>query len=142
MYEIIKNTHSYLATILLLVLIIASVYALIGWFRGSSFSNNSKRILLAGLIASHLQLVIGFVIYFISPLGVSNFSGEIMKNSIGRLYVLEHPLMMLIGIVLITIGYSKSKRATSDKSKFKFAGIFYTIGLILILSRIPWHVWM
>lgn len=142
MYEFIKNTHSYLASVLLLVLVIASVYALIGWFRGNAFSNNSKRILLAGLIAAHLQLVVGFVVYFISPLGVSNFSAEVMKNSIGRLYVLEHPVMMLIGIVLITVGYSKSKRATGDKPKFRFAGIFYTIGLILILSRIPWQVWM
>lgn len=142
MYEIIKNTHSYLATLLLLVLIFASVYAIIGWLKGSPFAKNTKRILLAGLIASHLQLVIGFVIYFISPLGVSNFSGEVMKNSIGRLYLLEHPLMMLVGVVLITIGYFKSKREKFDIAKFRFAGIFYTIGLMLILSRIPWHVWM
>ncbi len=142
MYIIIKNIHSYLATILLLVVIIASIYDIVGWIKGNHFSGTSKKILLVGLIAAHLQLVIGLIVYFISPLGISNFSKEVMRNSIGRLYVLEHPLMMLIGILLITIGYSKSKRANDETAKFRLAGIFYTIGLLLILSRIPWHVWM
>ncbi len=142
MYTIIKNIHSYLAIALLLILLFASIYALASWAKGKEYSGNSKKILLAGLVSAHLQLVIGFLVYFISPLGISNFSKEVMKNSIGRLYVLEHPLMMLIGIVLITIGYSKSKRAKYATVKFRFAGIFYTIGLLLILSRIPWHVWI
>lgn len=142
MYTIIKNIHSYLAVALLLILLFASIYALVSWAKGREYSGRSKKILLAGLVASHLQLIIGFIVYFISPLGVSGFSKEVMKNSIGRLYVLEHPLMMLIGIVLITIGYSKSKRAKDKTAKFRLAGILYTIGLIMILSRIPWHVWM
>ncbi|MDM1048739.1 MULTISPECIES: hypothetical protein [Sphingobacterium] len=142
MYIILKNLHSYLAIILLLVVIAAAIYSIYGWTKDKNFSDTSKKILLAGLIAAHLQLVIGFVIYFISPLGISNFSKEVMGNSIGRLYALEHPLMMLVGIILITIGYSKSKRAKNETTKFRLAGIFYTIGLLLILSRIPWHVWI
>lgn len=44
-----------------------------------------------------------------------------MKNAVSRLYGLEHPLMMLIAIALITIGYSKAKRAIEDRLKFKSA---------------------
>lgn len=142
MYIVIKQIHSYLAAVLLLLLLIASIYALVGWLKQNEFSGKSKGVLLIGLIATHIQLIMGIIIYFISPLGISNFSKEIMANSIGRLYALEHPLMMLIGVVLITIGYSKSKRAEGDRSKFRIAGIFYTIGLVAILSRVPWHVWM
>ena len=65
-----------------------------------------------------------------------------MKDSTLRLYALEHPLINIIAIVLITIGWSKHKKATDSKSKFKKFAIFYTLGLVLILSRLPWKVWM
>jgi hypothetical protein len=45
---------------------------------------------------------------------------------------------MLIAVVLITIGYSKSKRANTAVEKFKPIKIFYLIGLIIILASIPW----
>src|SRR3546814_7000817 len=72
---------------------------------------------LLGLICAHLQLVVGLVIYFISPLGIKAASGEAMKISTSRLYFLEHPLMMLIAIILITVGYSKAKKLTVAKKQ-------------------------
>ncbi|ABG59808.1 hypothetical protein [Cytophaga hutchinsonii] len=142
MYSIIKSLHSNLALVLLFVLFAAVIYILIGFMGNKEFTASSKRIALAGLIAAHLQLVVGLIIYFISPLGIENFSKASMGNSMSRLYMLEHPLMMLLAIVSITIGYSKSKRAATDKQKYKLLSIFYVIGLVFILSRIPWHVWM
>jgi hypothetical protein len=64
-----------------------------------------------------------------------------MGNSLSRLFALEHPLTMVLGIVLITIGYSKAKRTADDRTKFKLIAWCYGIGLVLILSRIPWMVW-
>lgn len=142
MYPFIKSVHSNLAIILLFVLVAAVLYLLFGFFTKKSFTDTTKRVALVGLITSHTQLLIGLLIYFISPLGVQNFSKESMGNSISRLFMLEHPLVMIIGIVFITIGYSKAKRATTDGQKYKLLSIFYTIGLICILSRVPWHVWM
>lgn len=142
MYSIIQSLHSNLAIILLLVLFVAVIYILIGFFGNKEFNTASKRIALAGLIAAHIQLVVGLFLYFISPLGIANFSKASMGNSMSRLYMLEHPLMMIAAIVCITIGYSKSKRAATDKQKYKLLSIFYVIGFVFILSRIPWHVWM
>src|SRR3546814_5751132 len=96
---------------------------------------------LLGLICAHLQLVVGVVIYFISPLGIKAASGEAMKISTSRLYFLEHPLMMLIAIILITVGYYKAKKLTVAKKQNGTVLAFYLIALLLILSRIPWHVW-
>lgn len=141
MYIGFKHLHSTVAYLALLLLLVAFFYTLYGWLTKKEFTKRSKSIVLFGLIATHVQLVVGFVLYFLSPLGVSNFSGEMMKNSVSRLYAVEHPLMMLLGIVLITIGYSKSKRATDAKSKYRTVAIFYGIGLVLILSRIPWNSW-
>ena len=68
--------------------------------------------------------------------------GEIMKDSNLRLYAIEHPFINIVAVILITIGFSKHKKATTSTGKFKSIAILYTIGLLLILSRIPWSNWL
>jgi hypothetical protein len=68
--------------------------------------------------------------------------GGVMKDSIFRLYLVEHPFVNIIAIVLITIGYSKHKNLLTSQKKLKTIAIFYSIALVLFLSRIPWSTWM
>jgi hypothetical protein len=139
MYTGIKHFHSGLAYLLLAALVVAVIYAIVS--RKKPFTAGSRKIALMGLICTHLQFVLGIVLYFLSPLGASNFSGEAMKEKISRLYIVEHPLTMLIAIVLVTIGYSRIKRLDSDSRKYSSMIVFYGIGLLLMLSVIPWKVW-
>lgn len=141
MYIGFKHIHSFTAYLTLAFLIIAVVYVFYSLLTAKPFTKQSKIITLLGLIGMHTQLLFGVVLYFISPLGKANFSGEAMKNSISRLYILEHPMMMIIAAVLITYGYSKAKRLKEDKAKFSKIAVFYTLGLIAVLSRIPWSTW-
>lgn len=141
MYTGIKHLHSFFAYILLAVLVIALVYILVSFIQNKPFTERMRKIALAGLISAHLQLLIGLLLYFISPIGFGNLSGEAMQDSLARLYVVEHPLTMLIAIVLITIGYSRAKKAADDRNSCKQILIFYTLGLGLILLRIPWMAW-
>ena len=133
-----KHLHSTLAIILLLALVVAIVITLANYAGKKPYN---RKIALIGLIAAHMQLLVGLIMYFVSPLGIQAFSGENMKNSLSRLYFLEHPLMMIIAIVLITMGYSKSKKLADAQKANKTVLIFYIIGLIFILSRIPWATW-
>lgn len=133
-----KHLHSTLAIVLLIALVISIIVTLMNYLNNKPYN---RKIALIGFISSHLQLLIGLIIYFVSPLGIQAFSGENMKNSLSRLYFLEHPLMMIIAIVLITIGYSKAKKIIDAKKANQTVLIMYTIGLILILSRIPWSTW-
>ncbi|MBX3254864.1 MAG: hypothetical protein KF862_12045 [Chitinophagaceae bacterium] len=142
MYYLVKNLHSLLAYVVLAALIIAVLYVLNAWLKNKKFTQGTKKIILSVLMAAHLQFLIGLIAYFISPLGFANASKETMGNSVGRLYMLEHPLMMLLAVIFITIGYSKAKRQADDKKKLKTVAIFYTIGLIFILSRLPWQAWL
>lgn len=142
MYTGLQHLHSGLAYLVLLALIIAILFMVRGMSGNRAFSKQDKMTVLIGLIFTHLQFLFGLIMYFVSPMGFNNLSGEVMKDSTGRLYALEHPLMMLIAVILITIGYSKQKRQTTDKGKFKTVFIFYLLGLILILSRIPWAAWL
>lgn len=141
MYTGIKHLHSGLAYILLAVLIISLVYALVNYINKKPFTETVRKVSLVGLIAAHLQLLVGVLLYFLSPIGFSNLSGAAMGDAISRLYVLEHPLTMIIAIILITIGYSRAKKLTEDNRRYKQILIFYTLGLVLVLIRIPWMAW-
>ena len=142
MYTGLKHMHSFTAYLTLAFIITAVVYAIYFWTSGKSFTKWGHTIRLLALIGTHFQILFGLFLYFYSPLGLANFSGENMKNGLYRLYMLEHPLTMIIAVTLITFGYVKSKRAEDDRSKLKYMTIFYGLGLILVLSRIPWNSWL
>ncbi|HAH54722.1 MAG TPA: hypothetical protein DCM02_05400 [Flavobacterium sp.] len=139
MYEIIQKLHSWWAYLAFLLLVIAVVNALIGLFSKKEFTAKDRKIAFFALSVIHTQLLIGIIVYFVSDLGFAHL-GE-MKNAALRLTSLEHPLMNLIGITLITIGWMKHKKLTSSQSKFKTFSIYYGLGLICILSKIPWGSW-
>src|SRR5690625_2843424 len=141
MYTGFQHLHSVFAYIVLAVLLLSFIYALASFVQKKPFTEKVRKASLAGLIAAHLQLLIGLVLYFISPMGLSNFSGEAMGDAMSRLYMLEHPLMMLIGIILITVGYSKAKQPGDNASRYKTLLTFYGLGILCILLRIPWSAW-
>ena len=143
MYDFIQKFHSGWAYLALLVLVVAVVNSLIGMFSKKEFTSKDRKIALFGLIAIHTQLVVGVLLYFVSPNGLNMIKAVGMGGltTESRLLALEHPLINIIAIVLITIGWSKHKKATTSESKFKTFSIFYGLGLVLILSRIPWKIW-
>jgi hypothetical protein len=68
-------------------------------------------------------------------------AASVMKDKSVRLLAIEHPITMILAIILITIGWSKHKKKTEDAAKFKTFVIFYGVALLLILSKIPWNNW-
>ena len=88
------------------------------------------------LIAFHTQLLIGLSLFFTSS-KVAYVEG-FMKVDILRFYGMEHLLMMVISIALVTVGYSKSKKAATSQLKFKKIVVFYTLALVVLLAGIPW----
>lgn len=140
MYHFIQKFHSGWAYLALLLLIVAVANSVIGLVQNKEFTAKDKKVGLFALIACHIQLTVGLVLYFVSPVGFSAL-GE-MKNTALRLTSLEHPLINIIAIVLITVGWSKHKKATENNAKFKSLAVFFGLGLLLILSRIPWTMWL
>ena len=147
--RILDIIHGYWAYLVLLVLLLASLNALVKLIANKPFGAKDFSITLFGLIATHIQVLLGFILYFAHPtLGFASFLREdmamsdIMSNSEMRLFAIEHPLVMLLAVILITIGYSKHKKQLTSKAKFKTITIFYLIALVLITSRIPWNHWL
>ena len=143
MYSTLQMIHSYWAYLVLAMIIIGSLNALFKFFGKKEFHAIDFRIALFTLIVTHLQLLIGLILYFVSPWGLKNISNNGMGglDSFARLLAVEHPFVNILAVVLITIGYSKHKKKLTSTPKFKMLAIFYSLGLVLILSRIPWSNW-
>ena len=144
MYNILKTVHSYWAFFVLTILFIAILNSLIRIISKKSFNSTDLRISLFGLIFSHIQLLIGLILYFISPWfdQWSSLGMGIMKNNESRLYLVEHPITNILAIFFITIGWSLHKKQSESSKKFLRISLFYGFGYILLLSRIPWSRWL
>lgn len=141
----VLDLHSYWAFAVLVFLLLAVLNAFMGLSSKRPFLPKDRQISMLALIFTHVQFVIGLVLLFVSAkmetakqLGM----GGVMKNPELRKLLVEHPAINLIAIILITIGWSTHKRAEDSTVKFKKIAIFYAIGLVLLLSRIPWGQWL
>lgn len=136
MYNMLTHAHSGLRWVVLVLLLVAIGNAFMKWQGNKEFQGGDKKIGLFAMVFTHIQFLIGLVLYFISPRVI--FAAESMKNAAARFFLVEHLSIMLLAIAVITIGYSRAKRTEDDSKKFKTTFIFFLIGLILILAGIPW----
>ena len=141
MHTGLSHMHSLLRWILLALMIITLIRLVMVRKSDNSFPEAVRKLGLFTLISAHLQLVIGLTMYIVSSERVKmalSDMGTAMGTTILRFVAVEHITGMIIGIVMITIGYSKSKRAESAIAKNRTMFRFFLIGLIVILASIPW----
>ena len=138
--DILKPLHSSWAYLVVIVLVLAALNSVVGMLKKKEYGAKDFRLALFGLIVSHIQLLIGLAIYFSSPM-YKNMK-EFGVNDVNRQLSIEHPVTMLIALVLITVGYSKHKKKRTSAAKFKTLAVTYSLGLIAILSMIPWKNWL
>ena len=133
-YKFFLEFHSGFRYIVFLLLAIAVIRAFAGWFGKGAYTDGNRKFNLFTMISVHTQILIGLVLYFISP-NVKFVSG-MMKDATLRYWGVEHISMMIIAMILITIGHSKSKKAISAEAKHKTIAVFYTITLAIIVVAI------
>ncbi len=103
---------------------------------GAEYAEGDRKLNLYTLIAMHIQLLLGLALYFHSD--KVNFDPASWSVPVTRFFTLEHSLMMLIAVALITIGYSKAKKAADSAAKWRTTLRYNLIALLLILVAIPW----
>lgn len=133
-YSFTQQLHSGFRYIVLVLFIYAIVSALLGWFGKRPYTNGNRLVNLFAMISAHTQLLIGIVLYFISD--KVQFTASTMKDPVSRYYAVEHQVMMLIALVLITIGHAKSKKAVLPEAKHKTIALFYGIALLIIIGAL------
>jgi len=133
-YEFFKDLHSGFRYVVFIMVLLAIIQSVLGWLGKKPYTEVNRRVNLFALISAHTQLLIGIVLYFLSP--NVQFNSSTMKTETTRYFTVEHWLMMVIAIVLITIGHSKSKKIVLPEGKHKTIAIFYIIAFLIIIGAI------
>lgn len=136
MYNGLLHAHSGLRWVALVLIVWAIIKAISGWTGKKEYQKGDRIAALLALIFTHIQLLIGLGLYFTSP--KVSFESGVMESQILRFFTVEHSLMMIIAIALITFGFSSAKRMEVALAKHKRVAITYGIGLLIMIASIPW----
>ena len=139
MYDIFVFIHSVFRWLVLISLLYAIGRSIQGLLSKRTYTKADSFARVLANTISHTQLLIGFTLYF----ALSPITGFFIKNGSGGnheiwFFGIYHIAMMFSSIVIMTIGGSIAKRATTDHSRFKTIIIYFSIALVLILLAIPW----
>lgn len=140
MYTTLLSLHSIFRWLVVIGVLYTLYRAYWGMFSKRSFDPADAKTRKYTVIAAHIQFVLGLALYFISPITkffMSNFGAAVKIRDI-RFYGMEHTIVMVLAIALITIGSAVSKKKTDDHAKFKAIAIWFTVAVILVLLMTPW----
>jgi hypothetical protein len=136
------HLHNTLRWIILILLLVSIYKAYTGWKSGRDFVAGDKKTWLFTMIASHITLTLGLYQVAYGRYGIFTASlpegTSFMKDKFFRFYWMEHPLLMIIAITLITMGHAAAKKNIPATEKYKSAFFQFLIALIAILVAIPW----
>ena len=140
MYNGILHLHSGLRWIVLLLMLIVIFRSVTAGQR--PFTNTDKRFGSFATIALDLMLLIGIYLWITGDWGLKSIQNNgmknVMSNSILRFFAIEHPVGMLIAIILAHLGKIYSKKNIPDTVKHKRTVLFFGLALLIILITIPW----
>ncbi|TGL64052.1 hypothetical protein [Leptospira sarikeiensis] len=140
MYPYLLVFHSFTRWIVLFLMISSLVLCIHGLITKRNFTKPDHLFRILTIAFSHFQLVLGFFLYFKSPIVRSFFSDPAGSLVIAdsRFFTLIHISLMFISVILLTVGSAVSKRKKEEPDKFKNLLVWNSIALILILIAIPW----
>lgn len=137
----ILHLHSFLPYIFLVLLVYVFVSSLIGWQQGKNMSARNFKLAKVTFILTHVQLLIGVFLFFVSQkVEAALATGDIMKNAFNREIVIEHPVTMVLGIAMLTLGYLKAKKG-DGLMRNKNIALYYGFAFFLFIAMIPWDRW-
>ncbi|MBU6341752.1 MAG: hypothetical protein KGS48_09685 [Bacteroidetes bacterium] len=139
MQTLINTLHSYNRYLILAALVVVLYRSLTGWLGNKPFTKGDNTGSLLLLIFAHTQLLLGLIQYcFTSGRTQVAFAnmGAAMKDPWLRYFAVEHITAMLIGIVLIQLGRTFSKKAVNDLDKHKKLAIYTGIAALIIIGTL------
>jgi hypothetical protein len=134
------HLHNLARWIVLLAGAAAIVTAAVGLLRGGSWGRGPRLAGLAFLIVLDVQVLIGLLLYVVSPLVRSALANAAAAMSDHRLrfFLLEHLALMLGAAVLVHVGYALAKRARAPRVALSRSLLFFALAFAVILIATPW----
>lgn len=136
LYSLLKSAHSGWRWVVLALLVAAIVKLVEKSRKHLPLTPAERKWGLFAMIAFHIQFLVGWLLYFLSPKVA--FVQGFMSNKLLRFYTIEHLVLMLVAFVCITVGYKRIKKAVQHSEYAKRGLLFYALALLVILLAIPW----
>lgn len=141
MYFTLLALHNLLRWLFLGTLLTVVFKSFMGSQKNNPYSPTDKKI--GGILVAlaHTQLLIGLILLFTSPViaELMQDMAATMKDKVKRAQLVEHPITMLLAVVLIQVARIRVKKAYADEDKHKRSLILNGIALLLVLYMIPWQ---
>jgi hypothetical protein len=140
-YVFFLTLHSVMRWVVLGLAVVSVVLAIRGWIGDRPFTRGQNRTAFALLIGTDFQLLFGLMLYFVlSPYSrvLFNDFAYAMGSREFRFWGLEHTLLMLIGVVLVHVGFALAKRSTESLKKHRRAAVCFGLALVAFLAGTPW----
>jgi len=136
------HLHNLLRWIILVLLLLSILKSYTGMTSKKAFEASDKKIWLFTMIAAHITLLLGLYQWLLGRYGIFSYvkpeGVSMMKDPYLRFFQMEHPVSMILAILLITLGYGMAKKNVDDQTKYKKAFRYFVLALVLILAAVPW----
>lgn len=141
MFGVLLILHSGIRWLVLITLLLMLFRSYRGWARQLDFNRSDNVLRLLTVSCAHLQLLIGLVLYVLSPLVryFYNYFPESVHITEIRFFGMEHITMMLLAMTCISIGSIRAKRKIIGYHKFRTIALWYSLALFMIFTSIPWE---
>lgn len=141
LYSHLLAFHGFMRWIVLAAAVVAVWVAALGWIGCKPVGPGLRRCGTIFVTTMDVQFLLGLILYFaaspITRMAFQNMAAA-MKDHELRFFTVEHTTYMLIAIILAHVGAAMSRKAKSDRARYRATTIFYVLALLLILAGIPW----
>lgn len=141
MYSFVLGAHNIVRWLVILVGVVALVRCYRGLFAGAVWTPRERTSLSAYANLLGLQFLLGLLLYvWLSPIPrmALRDMAATMGNRDLRFFVVEHPVAMILAMVLAHVAVARTRKAATDAARFRIAAILVTLSLVLVFVMIPW----
>ena len=138
MYSTLLTLHSWTRWAVLVGMLFGLFRAYRGWLSQRPFTRLDDTTRHTVATVAHVQLVLGYLLYFQSPLVQRFHLRDAAPDPDALFFSVQHVALMTLAIGTLTIGSALAKRRPTDPAKFRTMALWFTAALVIILVAIPW----
>lgn len=140
MYSYLLIIHSYLRWIVLGFLLFGLIFIFIKKSKKAIYTTKDYRLFKVIKNVFNLQFLVGILLLTQSPMVKAFWSqaSQAVKWREIRFFGLEHPFMMILGVILLNVFTDKTKDRIGTHTAFNYLFFRYLIILFIFFVSIPW----
>ncbi len=140
-YTVTVLAHSWLRWLVLPLMMGRIAKALVDRSKDAPYEGPARGFTAATVGLMDVMLLLGVVLLgWLSPLTTAAMAdmGSAMGDPLRRFWLVEHPTMMFLALVVAHVGSLMAKRATESRRSHTIVAVALTVALLMILAAIPW----